>query len=166
MTMAMALGFVAGVLATVGAVAFLTQQRMVGAAPSSRSFEATCAAVESVVGEAEGWSLPMASLDMMRKLADKGHVPKGLRRVRLFFVCNPGIAARVLGERPEMAGIMPCTWAVYERSNGSVWLAKMNIGLMARLFGGGVGPAMREVAAADERFLGRVLAADEVVPAA
>ncbi len=157
MAIAVLLGISVGVLMTMTTMILLMQRRMVVALPIARSFDATCRAVEAVVGSSDGWSLPMPSLDMLRKLADKGHAPAGLTQVRLFFVCNSGIASRVLAERPEMAGIMPCTWAVYERADGSVWLAKMNIGLMARLFSGGVGRAMREVAEADDRFQAGVL---------
>jgi uncharacterized protein (DUF302 family) len=62
-----------------------------------------------------------------------------------------------LSEEPKMSGIMPCSWAVYERDDGSVWLSKMNISMMSRIFSGEVGSAMSEVAAAAERFMDAVL---------
>ena len=53
---------------------------------------------------------------------------------------------------------MPCSWAVYELEDSTVWLAKMNIPMMASMFSGEIASAMGEVAAADERFLSEVLA--------
>ena len=44
--------------------------------------------------------------------------------------------------------MMPCSWAVYELDDGSVWLATMNIGMMSRMFAGDVAAGMGEVAAA------------------
>jgi uncharacterized protein (DUF302 family) len=37
---------------------------------------------------------------------------------------------------------LPCKVAVYEEDDGSVKLARMNIGLMAKVFGGKVGEIM------------------------
>lgn len=64
----------------------------------------------------------------------------------------------VLSATPKMAAIMPCSWAVYELEDGSVWLATMNISMMARMFSGPVASAMGEVAAAADAFLAQVLA--------
>jgi hypothetical protein len=52
---------------------------------------------------------------------------------------------------------MPCSWAVYEMADGSVWLAKMNVGLMSKIFSGVAGTMMRKVGQADDRFLAEVL---------
>lgn len=154
------MGAAVGSVVTALLIVRLMRTRMVVPMASARSFEATCAAVECEVPAAAGWSFPAPALDMFAKLDARGHAPAGLRRIQLYFVCNPSIAGRVLSAAPQMAGIMPCSWAVYERTDGSVWLAKMNIGLMARMFTGAVGTAMGEVAAADEGFMASVLRAE------
>ncbi len=136
----------------------LMRTKMVVAGRSGASFEETCERIERVVPAGDGWSFPMPSLDMHAKLAAKGQAPEGIRRIRLFFVCKPALAKRVLSDSPQMAAIMPCSWAVYELEDGGVWLAKMNIPMMARMFSGEVAAAMGEVAAAEERFLAEVLA--------
>jgi uncharacterized protein (DUF302 family) len=151
-------GLVAGAVLTALAVVWLMRTRMVVAGRSNASFDETCERVERVVPAGDGWSFPMPSLDMHAKLAAKGAAPDGVRRIRLFFVCKPALAKRVLSATPKMAAIMPCSWAVYELEDGSVWLAKMNISMMARLFSGPVASAMGEVAAADDAFLAEVLA--------
>ena len=71
--------------------------KMVVPERSAYSFEETCARVERVVEDTEGWSFPMASFDMAAKLAEKGALPSNVTKIRLYFVCSPPIAKRVLG---------------------------------------------------------------------
>ena len=47
-----------------------------------------------------------------------------------------------LRDSRHMACLMPCTFAVYEADDGSVRIAKMNTGLMGRVFGGTVARIM------------------------
>ncbi len=157
MAVALVVGIVVGAVAT-AIVAVLAMRRfMVVPAPSPRSFEDTCTAIEEAVGAAEGWSFPMPALDMYAKLAAKGVAPANLRKIRLHFVCAPAIARRVLTDSPRMSAIMPCSWSVYEQADGSVWVSKMNISLMARIFSGEVKRAMTEVGDADDRLMKQVL---------
>jgi uncharacterized protein (DUF302 family) len=150
-------GVVAGlVIAAVVGVSMM-RSKMVVPERSGVSFDETCARVERVVDEAEGWSFPMPSFDMAAKLAEKGALPANVTKVRLYFVCSPPVAKRVLGDTPKLSAIMPCSWSVYELADGSVWLAHMNIGMMAKMMGGVVGESMGTVARAEDGFLGAIL---------
>jgi len=151
------LGVVVGVLVAATAMISMMRTRMVTAMRSPRSFEETCAAVERVVPSVEGWGFPSDPLDMHAKLSAKGFAPGNLRRARSYFVCKPAFAQKVLQSRPEMSAIMPCSWSVYELTDGSVYLAKMNIGMMARMFSGTVGATMGLVARDEQRFLAEIL---------
>ena len=71
--------------------------------------------------------------------------------------CNPKVARVVLGAEPKLSAIMPCSWSVYELTDGTVWVSHMNIGMMSKMMGGVVGKAMGGVAEVDERFLEQVL---------
>jgi len=150
-------GFLAGVIATTIAVVIVMRSSMVVPERSSKSFEATCAAIEEVVPGTEGWSFPMESLDMSAKLAAKNSLPENIKSIRLYFMCNPAVAKTVLGANPKLSAIMPCSWSVYELADGSVWVAHMNISMMARMMGGVVGRSMGQVAETDDRFLEAVL---------
>ena len=154
---ALIIGVVAGILITIVAVVMTMRSQMVVPERSSKSFDATCEAIEQVVPENEDWSFPMESFDMSAKLAAKGGLPDNIKRIRLYFMCNPKIAKPVLGANPKLSAIMPCSWAVYELSDGSVWVSHMNISMMSKMMGGVVGEKMGEVAAVDEDFLERVL---------
>lgn len=152
-----ALGVIVGLAAAAAIVVSLMRSKMVVPERSAHSFEETCARVEKVVDETEGWSFPRPSFDMSAKLAEKGALPANVRRVRLYSVCSPPVAARVLGDTPKLSAIMPCSWSVYELADGSVWLSHMNIAMMSRLMGGVVGEAMGIVARADAAFMEKIL---------
>ena len=155
--LALAVGVVIGAAVVAMVVVLVMRHRMVVPARSPRSFDDTCAAIEAAVAAADGWSFPMPALDMHAKLAAKNVAPDNLTKIRLYFVCAPAIAGRVLGDSPRMSAIMPCSWSVYEQTDGSVWVSKMNIPLMAKMFTGEVKRAMGEVGAADDRFMDQVL---------
>ena len=154
---ALILGIIAGVVLTALLVVGMMRKNMVVPERSARSFEETCAAIERAVPALEGWSFPHDTLDMYAKLEAKGMAPDGVKRIRVYFVCNPGLAKRVLTDSPQMSAIMPCSWSVYELDDGSVQVSKMNIGMMSKMFSGEVKSAMGEVAAADGRFMAEVL---------
>lgn len=154
---ALILGFILGLITAIVAVVLTMRSSMVVPERSSKSFETTCAAVEKVVPGNDGWSFPMESLDMSAKLAAKDAMPANVKRIRLYFMCNPKVAKNVLGANPKLSAIMPCSWSVYELDDGSVWISHMNISMMAKMMGGVVGESMGGVAKADKQFLEAIL---------
>ena len=154
---AIIIGFALGLITAVVAGVATMRSSMIVPELSSKSFDATCAAIEEVVPGTEGWSFPMESLDMSAKLAAKNSLPENVMKIRLYFMCNPAVAKTVLGANPKLSAIMPCSWSVYELADGSVWVSHMNIGMMAKMMGGVVGESMGGVAKDDERFLEQVL---------
>jgi len=150
-------GVVIGLVVAAVAGVSMMRSKMVVAHKSAHSFDETCARIERVVGEAEGWSFPNQSFDMGAKLTEKGALPDNLKRVKQYYVCSPKIAKAVLGDSPQLSAIMPCTWAVLEKSDGSVWLAAMNIPMMSKMMGGVVGQSMGVVATTEEGFMKEIL---------
>ena len=159
-----AIGVIAGVILTALGMIYAMRRWMVVAHPSRRSFEDTCAAIERVISANKGWGFPIPSWNFYETFVKKNLVPKGILELRIFFVCKSALASRVIADTPPMAGIMPCSWAVYEREDGSVWLSKMNIALMAMMFSGVIREAMSEVARMDRVFLEEVLGHREQSP--
>ncbi len=157
-TFALVLGLILGLALAAGVGVGVLRTRMITPRRSRHGFDETCAAIERVVpADPEGWSLPLPAWDAHAVLEKKGLAPANLRSLRFFFVCNPQLASGLLRLDPTFAGMMPCTWAVYERQDGTVWLAKLNVGLMSRLFPPAIAAIMGRVAAADERFLAEIL---------
>jgi len=150
-------GVAVGVVVTGLCAKSMMRSKMVVPEKSTHSFDETCARVEKTVGDADGWSFPVDSFDMSAKLSEKNALPGNLKRIRQYYVCSPPIAKQVLGDSPHLSAIMPCTWAVYEKTDGSVWLSKMNIPMMSKVMGGVVGESMAVVAEAEAGFSEQVL---------
>lgn len=155
--LALILGILIGAALVVGAMLWVLRTRMIATHRSERSFADTCAAIEQVVPDAPGWGFPLATWDFYRTFEQKNLVPRGFRQLKVYFVCNAGLASNLLASEPQMAGMMPCSWAVAERSDGSVHVSKLNVGLMGRMFSGVIRRTMGQVAAADDAFLAQVL---------
>jgi uncharacterized protein (DUF302 family) len=140
MIIGICVGFVVGVVVTALGIAGMMRGRMLEVSPSPlATVEETVAAIEKGIAAAEGWSSPGVR-DLNGMMAKHGVVftPK----VRLVEMCKASYAAEVLQDDRRVATLMPCALAVYEDDAGKVWLSRMNIGLMARLFGGTVARVM------------------------
>jgi len=154
-------GIVAGTLLTGGLVLWMMRTRMVVAQRSQRSFQDTCTAIERTVLAHKGWGFPIDKWNFYETFRKKNQIPDRIERLMVYFVCNSGLAQKVISANPAMAGIMPCSWAVYELDSGEVFVSKMNIGMMSKMFSGIIGETMGTVAEADERFLAIVLGDNE-----
>lgn len=100
-----------------------------------------------------GWGMPIPELDFVAALAKRGHTVDGIRRAKIFFLCNPSYASQVVGAEARMMGMMPCHWALYETDAGQVFLSKLNIPMMSKMFGGPVGAAMTRVGSDEEQII-------------
>ncbi len=156
-TAAVIVGIVVGMALALSLVVQVMRTRMVVAHRSHRSFEETCEAIERIVPAAPGWGFPIETWNFYETFLKKDLVPKGFRKLKVYFVCNAGLASKMLSHTPSFVGMMPCSWAVYELEDGSVWLSKMNVGLMSKMFSGLVGSIMGQVGRADDEFLAEVL---------
>ena len=141
---------IGGFLAGAAAVAVLTvvgmRSLMIVRHESTLGFDETVAALEERV-KASGWTVAGVR-DMNRSLSKHG-VAFG-PRVTLVEVCKADYAARVLADSRHVATLMPCALAVYEGDDGRVYVARMNTGLMGKVFGGTVAEVMGGDVSRDE----------------
>jgi uncharacterized protein (DUF302 family) len=146
------LGVVVGAVVLGAVVWFAAPGLMLSERPSSVGLDAT---VDRLTGaaKAEGWVVSgVQKLDQ----SIKKHGGPAVRPVRLVNLCHPQHAGKILAEDGArlVSVMMPCTIAVYEKSDGSVWAASMNAKLLGTLFGGVVSEVMGgPVAAAQAKFL-------------
>lgn len=96
-----------------------------------------------------GWEISR-TMDMQKSLARLGQT---VQRVTVIKICEPHHAAAILNDDKAMfvSTMMPCSIAVYEKTDGKTYVSTMNAGLMGRMFGGTVakvmsGPVARETA--------------------
>jgi len=127
-------------------------------------FEEVCSRLEDAVKSVSGWGQPLPSWDFHATVS-KTREFHTLSRKRIFFVCKAEYASRIVERYHHMGAMMPCTWSVYENQKGEVFIAKMNIGLMSKVFFGNIiGRTMSLVAGEETRILenlqGRLAAPD------
>ncbi len=150
-------GSLIGVLVGVVSGAVLCGVAMVSAMPkmmivtqeSRLGFDETVAALEEAI-PAHGWVISTVG-DMNQSMARHG-VEFG-PRVKLVKLCKPEYAKSVLTTDRHVSTLMPCTIAVWEGDDGNVYVSKMNMSLMARLFGGNIAKVMGGSVARDERAI-------------
>jgi len=154
------LGLGSGLLLAVAAVAAFafarTPELML---PERRSHFSVEETVEKLgaAARSSGWVVSSVS-DMQQSVAKHGGGT--IRPVRLVNLCQAHHAARILSEDTarRVSVLMPCTIAVYEKADGSVWVATMNPGLIAPLFGGVVAEVMGGEVARDQSGFVRTVA--------
>jgi uncharacterized protein (DUF302 family) len=138
--------FLGGMVLTVLLVWFLMPRLMIVTKASTLGFDETVAAIEKAIPE-HGWASP-GTMDMNKALAKNGIELRP--RVQLIKLCHAEHAKNVLMTDRYIAAIMPCTLAIWEDDDGVVYISKMNMGLMAKMFGGNIGKVMGGDVAKDE----------------
>jgi len=128
--------------------------RMILTYESRVGFDETVAALQRSIHDT-GWVVSSVT-DVCGKTVDPNNAVQP--RVKLVSMCKLQYAESVLRTDPQMAAMMPCTFAVWEGEDGKAYISKMNMTVMARLFGGQVGDVMgRRVAGDEEVILGNVV---------
>ena len=120
------------------------------------SFEDVEQAIKKVVPQFEGWSFPIPQWGFYKSQLSKNLNYDNITNMVMHFVCKPSHANTMLRTYPDMGGIMPCTWAVYQTADGKVHIAKMNIGLMSKMYSGTVKNIMTDVATTEKQMVERI----------
>lgn len=121
--------------------------------PSPLGFDETLAKLESNA-KGLGWKVPKKW---------KVNFQKNLKRVtgtdigknQVLKMCEPQAAAQLLvnDEYKMLTAMMPCTLAVYEKSDGKTYVSLMNLKLMGEMYGGDVARMAEELAPQMEKML-------------
>jgi len=148
------IGIIAGLLLG-GIVMFLAMPKlMFKEDPIAMSFDQTVDAVEQAVMD-KGWKIP-AVHDLQATLKK---FDKDVRAVKVFEICNPDLSYEILSKNEEriVSNLMPCRIAVYEKQDGSVWISRMNSGVVAKPMGKVVRTTMTTAARDVEVMISQVL---------
>jgi uncharacterized protein (DUF302 family) len=123
-------GLLIGVAATFG-TAYLAAPSLLFIERDSRlGYQETLAAIHEATADA-GWIIPKQyQLDASLSKAGFDVLP-----VSVIELCNPDHAYRILAEDEYrlVSSMMPCRVAVYQKSDGSTKISRMNTGLMSRI---------------------------------
>ncbi|MBN2376748.1 MAG: DUF302 domain-containing protein [Sedimentisphaerales bacterium] len=144
-------GLICGVIGFVlcGIIMFMSMPSMMIVTKECKlGFEETVAVLEKRIPE-HGWVVSGGqAMDMNKSLAQHGVDFKP--RVKLVKLCNAEYAKSVLATDRHVSCLMPCTMAVWEGDDGKVYLSEMNMGLMAKMFGGNIAKVMGGKVVKDE----------------
>ena len=105
---------------------------------SPLGFEETLERLE-VNAKAQGWKVPSKwKVDFQRNLKNVTGTDIGPNRV--LKMCEPEAAAKLLvkDEYKQLTAMMPCTIAVYVKSDGKTYISMMNLEAMGAMYGGDV----------------------------
>lgn len=106
--------------------------------PSPLGFEETLERIEKNA-KAQGWKVPGKwKVNFQRNLKKVTGVDVGPNRV--LKMCAPEPAAKLLqkDEYKVLTAMMPCTIAVYVKSDGKTYVSAMNLRMLGQLYGGDV----------------------------
>ncbi len=138
--------------------AYLIRTKTMSITESRYGFEETCSRLEEVVKQTDGWGLPIEPWDFYQFLTNKDFEFHTIKNCKIYFVCNPTNANKIVNFNPIWTGLLPCSWAVYELKNGKVYVSKLNISLMSKFFSGVLGNVMSNVALKNKEFLKSIAA--------
>ncbi len=105
---------------------------------SPLGFEETLERLEKNA-KALGWKVPGKwKVDFQRNLKKVTGTDIGPNRV--IKMCEPKAAAKLLlkDEYKQLTAMMPCTIAVYQKSDGKTYISMMNLKAMGEMYGGDV----------------------------
>jgi len=139
-------GFIVGVIVC-GLVMFTVMPSlMIVTEECALGFDETVSALQHNI-EDNGWAVSRIA-DMNKAMARHG--VNFEPRVTLVKLCKAEYAQSVLTTDRQVSTMMPCTFSVWEGDDGKVYLSKMNMALMAKMFGGNVAKVMGNSVVKDE----------------
>jgi uncharacterized protein (DUF302 family) len=116
-----------------------TQEKMILEDVSRYDFNTTVEKITAVV-TAAGWKVP-ATHDLQNTMRNFG---KEVLPVKVLEMCHPKHSSRLLELDDEriVSTFMPCRISVYEKSNGIVYISRINAEMLSKSFGGLVAEVM------------------------
>jgi uncharacterized protein (DUF302 family) len=117
-------------------------------------FEETVNILNETVTEG-GWKV-LAVHDLQASMKKAG---KDVAAVKVFEICNPNHSYKLLARDDERiySSLMPCRFSVYEKSDGRVYISRMNATIMSKQIGGLVDEVMTAANNDAENFIKAVI---------
>lgn len=124
---------------------------------SRYDFNTTVEKITASATEA-GWKVP-ATHDLQNTIRNYG---KEILPVKVIEICHPGHSSRLLELDNEriVSNFMPCRISVYEKSDGKVYISRLNSISLAGSFGGMVEEVMTDTAAEMEQMIIPLISAE------
>lgn len=127
-------GFAAGllwgaVIAFLGGVLYL-RHSLLDERECVAGFDTVVKEIPARAAKLEGWTV-------QRVVCTLPKFPDGTR-MAAFRLCQPDYALKLTGAESDRktSCVIPCTFAIYEKSDGKTYIARMDVSLLGRLLGG------------------------------
>lgn len=143
-------GLISGIILIVLIALYLAPKMLFTVSESKYNFDKTAEMIIESTKQNE-WSMPH-HYDLQATMDKHGFKVKP---VKVFSICKPDLAVRILSEDTDrhISAMMPCRVAIYEKSNGKTYVARMNAGLLSKFLGGNVKAVMGDAGNDSEKIL-------------
>lgn len=114
--------------------------------PSPLGFDETLERIEANA-KAEGWKVPSKwKVNFQKNL--KYVTGRDIGKNQVLKMCEPEVAADMLehDHLKHLSAMMPCTIAVYEKSDGKTYVSMMNMEMLTQMYGEVVQEAIKKIA--------------------
>lgn len=138
------LGFLSGIIFVGVFISISSADMMLKEFKSPYDFDKTVEVFAQRINAKSGWHVTEI-IDQNNEVIENGGFEIGSFKIIKY--CHGGYAARMLkaDDRKKIGTMMPKTFAVYEKSDGQVYISTMNGKIMAKLFGGEIEKIIEEV---------------------
>jgi uncharacterized protein (DUF302 family) len=121
--------------------------------PSPLGFDETLERIENNA-KAEGWKVPKKWKVNFQKNLMKV-TGRDIGKNQVLKMCEPEVAADLMvhDELKHLSAMMPCTIAVYEKSDGKTYVSMMNMRLLSDMYGEIVAKAIETIGPQMEAML-------------
>jgi uncharacterized protein (DUF302 family) len=145
-------GVLSGVIITAITINLSAGRMMIKEIKSPYDYEKTIEMVVNRVNATPEWHV-VTVYDMNKEVTEHGGKPIG--KYSIIKYCSGKYASEMLSadDRKPMGAMMPKAFAVYEKSDGQVYLATSNGAVMGKLFGGETETLIEKVSLEIEEIL-------------
>ena len=147
------LGFLAGIIFSGIVVSISSGEMMVKEFKSPYDFEKTVSVMADQINNSPNWHVTNI-IDQNAEIIKCGGTPIG--NYKIIKYCSGMYASRMLtaDDEKKLGNMMPKTFAIYEKSNGQVFVSTMNGAVMGKFFGGEAEKVIEEVSLEIEEMMG------------
>jgi len=145
-------GFIAGIIFSGVVISISSGEMMVKEMRSPYDFEKTVSVMSDRINAKEGWHVT-GVIDQNEEVTLNGGYDIG--NFKIIKYCSGKYSADMLNadERKKIGNMMPKTFAVYEKSDGQVYVSTMNGAVMGKIFGGEIERIIEEVSLEVEEMM-------------
>ncbi len=150
--MEMVVAGIAGFILAIIIFVVLMRRYMIVEHKVDAPYDIVCKNIEQAIKAVPGWVHPIPDWDLHGAVS-KHYCFNNIKNKRVFFLCKAEYANAIVDKHHHMGAMMPCAWGVYETNDGEVFLAKMNIGFMSKVFIGNIIGKMMGKVAKEEKIM-------------